>query len=102
VVYGYCSSAKAQVKVISQKSAGLLEIICIEGGLVSQVEAEEMGSIIRQAKKDARLSDIKCRFKLTEMSYYDFLDQFDCGMVHPPHSPPACRSICFTKGPCAR
>lgn len=81
--YGYCTAAKAQVKLFSQETFGLLEIICVEGGMITQVEAEEMGNIIRQAKKDARLSGVKCRFKLTEMPYYDFLEQFDSGVVRP-------------------
>ena len=51
--YGYQSSAKALIKVEMQGFGGVLVVLCIEGGLITQVEAEEMQRIANEAKQDA-------------------------------------------------
>jgi hypothetical protein len=38
--YGYTTAAKAQIKLESQNFAGLLEVICIEGGPITKLEAQ--------------------------------------------------------------
>ena len=61
----------------AQNFDGLLRIICINGGDITKVEAEEMPRILEDAKNDAAMSGIKCRYKLEEMTYLDFLLEFD-------------------------
>ncbi len=63
--------------VESQGFSGLLEIICIQGGTITQVEAEEMAKIVKAALADAAKSGVQCRVQLTQMSYFDFLQRFD-------------------------
>ena len=46
-----CDAFCGALKPFSQETVGLLEIICIEGGMVTQVEAKEMGSIIRRQRQ---------------------------------------------------
>ena len=60
---------------------GLLELICIHGGPITTVEAQEMPRILADAAHDASLggAEIRCEFKITEMSYCDFLRQFESG-----------------------
>ena len=60
----------------SQGFAGVIEVICIEGGPITRVEAEEMGQIVEDAKKDAQKSNIHLRVKITTLPYCDFLHQY--------------------------
>ena len=74
---GYKSSAKAIVKVECQGFHGLLEVVCIEGGPITQIEADEMAHILADAEADARMSGVECRTKLTRLSYFDFLARYE-------------------------
>eukprot|EP01045_Picozoa_sp_COSAG04_P008324 COSAG04_NODE_458_length_14025_cov_349.233735_2_plen_799_part_00 len=76
-LYGYSTAAKALIKIESQGFGGVLEILCLEGGLITQVEAEEMQRIVNDAKKDAAKSHVKVRIQLRTMSYFDFVQEFD-------------------------
>ena len=61
----------------SQGFEGLLEIVCIEGGFISKLEAQEMSRIVDETKADLAKSGLKCRIKLSQMEYYDFLQAYD-------------------------
>ena len=76
-MYGFKTAAKAIIKTESQGFSGLLQIICINGGIITTVEAEEMQKIVNNAKKDAAKSHVKVRIQLSTMSYYDFLQEYD-------------------------
>eukprot|EP01045_Picozoa_sp_COSAG04_P031889 COSAG04_NODE_6066_length_1419_cov_1.087121_2_plen_317_part_01 len=88
-MYGFKTAAKAIIKTESQGFCGLLEVLCINGGPITQVEAEEMQKIVNNAKKDAAKSHVKVRIQLTTMSYYDFLREYDTPARSPrsPRSP---------------
>jgi hypothetical protein len=75
--YGYRTSAKRVLQTESQGFDGQIEVICIEGGPITRVEAQEMAQIVEEAKADARMSGIKCRIKVIQLSYYDFLREYD-------------------------
>ena len=75
--YGYKTSAKRVLSTESQGFAGQIEVICIEGGPITKVEADEMNSIVADAKKDATMSSIRLRIKIVTVSYYDFLQDYD-------------------------
>ena len=36
-----------------------------------------MGTIVEEAKADARMSGIKCRIKIIQLSYYDSLREYN-------------------------
>jgi hypothetical protein len=74
---GYKSSAKAIVKVECQGFHGLLEVVCIEGGPITRIEADEMARILADAEADARMSGVQCWTKLTRLSYFDFLARYE-------------------------
>ena len=76
-LYGYSTAAKALIKIESQGFGGVLEILCLEGGLITQVEAEEMQRIVHDAKEDAAKSEIKVRIELRTMDYCNFLEEYD-------------------------
>ena len=50
--YGYQTSAKQAVKLESQGFDGELDVICIKGGFITQLEAAEMEGIMSEAKED--------------------------------------------------
>lgn len=70
---GYQSAAKAQVKLECQNFDGTLLVVCIRGGVITQVEHEEMERIMDEARSDAKLNQIECDIQLVKMSYADFL-----------------------------
>jgi hypothetical protein len=72
----YTGRAKGVMFTESQHFDGLLEILCIRGGFVTQVEAQEMEQIMREAESDAARSGVRCRFKLTTLSYFEFLAEY--------------------------
>eukprot|EP01043_Picozoa_sp_COSAG02_P062312 COSAG02_NODE_8565_length_2522_cov_2.349979_2_plen_608_part_00 len=79
--YGYKTSAKRILQVESQGFQGQIVVICIEGGPITKVEAEEMGQIVEDAKADARMSGIKPRIKIVQLSYHDFLREYDAAAL---------------------
>ena len=79
--YGYKTSAKRILQTESQGFDGQTEVICIDGGPITRVEAEEMGRIVEEAKTDAKMNGVKCRIKITQLSYYDFLREYDTDTI---------------------
>eukprot|EP01045_Picozoa_sp_COSAG04_P018856 COSAG04_NODE_1779_length_5595_cov_1.888464_4_plen_1114_part_00 len=82
-MYGFKTAAKAIIRTESQGFDGLMEVLCINGGPVTQVEAEEMAGIIADAKADAAKSGVQVRIQLRQMSFFDFLAEFDGPPVQP-------------------
>ena len=74
---GYQSSVKAIVKTESQGFGGTLNVTCIEGGPITQLEAAEMPRIMNEAKGDCSMSGIAVRYQITKMSYCDFLAKYE-------------------------
>ena len=75
--YGYKTAAKAQIKIETQGFDGVLVVLCLEGGVVTQVEAEEMAAIVNDARRDAAKSQLKLRIQLVTMSYSDFVKEYE-------------------------
>ena len=75
--YGYQTSVKQAVKLEAQGFDGELGIICIKGGFITQLEAAEMGRIMTEATADCLKSGIDVRYKITEVSFYDFLSEYE-------------------------
>jgi serine/threonine protein kinase len=74
---GYQSSVKAIVKVESQGFDGTLNVTCIEGGSITQLEAAEMARIMEEAKRDCSMSGVTVRYQITKMPYCDFLAKYE-------------------------
>ena len=53
-----------------------LEVVCINGGPITQVEQEEMATILADAKADAAKSDVPMSTSMATMSYCQFLASF--------------------------
>ena len=75
--YGYTTSVKGAAKLEAQGYDGVLEIICIRGGVITQLEAAEMEQIMTEATSDCAKSGIAVRFQITEVAYFDLLSEFD-------------------------
>eukprot|EP01048_Picozoa_sp_COSAG05_P006994 COSAG05_NODE_477_length_9434_cov_1.772319_8_plen_384_part_00 len=73
---GYKAAAKAQMRLESQAFDGTLEVLCIYGGLVTQVEQEEMLTIIEEAKADAKMSGVECHVVRKDMSFHAFVCEY--------------------------
>jgi hypothetical protein len=71
--YGYQTSVKQAVKLESQNYHGVLEVICIQGGPITKLEAAEMERIMAQAKSDCAKSGITVQYTVHKKSYYEFL-----------------------------
>ena len=74
---GYRTAAKAQMNLECQNFGGTLDIVCIKGGPITDVEHEEMEQIIQEAKRDASVNGIKINIKLKKLSYLEFLREYD-------------------------
>ena len=86
--YGYQTSVKQGIKLEAQNFDGLLDIICLKGGPITQLEAEQMDRILREAASDCAKSGIHvaaqsddakkdggCEYVVSKLSYHDFLKQ---------------------------
>jgi hypothetical protein len=89
--YGYQTSVKQAVKLESQSFDGELEIICIRGGPITALEAAEMPRIMAEAQSDCARSSVTVKYTITEMSYYDFLLEFDPVATEPEQLKPPAR-----------
>ena len=74
--YGYQTSVKQAVKLECQGFDGILDITCIKGGPITQLEAAEMPQIMADAQRDCEKSGIAVRYTITELSYSDFLRDY--------------------------
>ena len=74
---GYRTAAKAQMNLECQTFSGTLEVICIKGGSITDVEHEEMDLIIEEARHDAAKNYIQTNIQLTKISYVEFLREYD-------------------------
>eukprot|EP01045_Picozoa_sp_COSAG04_P017588 COSAG04_NODE_1565_length_6321_cov_5.077306_9_plen_546_part_00 len=83
-MFGYKKAAEATIKFASQEFEGVLAIVCINGGLITQVEGEEMQKIVNKTKQNASKFRIKCRIELRIMEYCDFLQEYDVPAQHGP------------------
>lgn len=86
--YGYQTGVKNFVKAEAQDFNGVLDITCIQGGPITQLEADEMDRIMREAASDCAKSGIHlaaqsdgakkeacCEYVVSKLSYRDFLRQ---------------------------
>ena len=75
--YGYATAVKRCILLEVQGFKGRLELICIKGGPITQVEAQEMGTLLADAQKDAELSSIivECEIDIRAMSFHDFIQE---------------------------
>ena len=74
--YGYQTSVKQAVKLECQGFNGELDVICVQGGFITQLEAAEMGRIMSEATSDCLKSGITVKYKISEVSYYEFLSTY--------------------------
>ena len=74
--YGYQTSVKQAVKLECQGFDGELDVICVKGGFITQLEAAEMGRIMSEATNDCLKSGITVKYKISEVSYYEFLSTY--------------------------
>jgi hypothetical protein len=73
---GYKAAAKAQMKLACQAFDGTVEIICLKGGVVTDVEQEEMDTIISDGKADAKISGVECQIERKDMSFHTFVQEY--------------------------
>ena len=73
----HVTGVKAIVKIESQGFGGTLNVTCIKGGPITQLEAAEMARIMEEAKSDCLMSGIAVRYQITKMSYCDFLAKYE-------------------------
>ena len=82
--YGYQTSVKQAVKLECQGFDGVLDVTCIKGGFITQLEAAEMGRIMCEAQADCLKSGISVKHTITELSYCEFLAEYEpvCAPKH--------------------
>ena len=70
--YGYATAMKRCIAIESQNFDGLLELICIHGGPITTVEAQEMPRILADAAHDASMAQPITNDKERERSIFVF------------------------------
>eukprot|EP01043_Picozoa_sp_COSAG02_P048618 COSAG02_NODE_4793_length_4973_cov_2.768158_2_plen_241_part_00 len=78
--YGYSMSVKQAIKLECQGFDGTLDIVCITGGPITQLERAEMDTILTEARSDCGKFGIEVKYVITEMQYGEFLAQYDLPM----------------------
>eukprot|EP01043_Picozoa_sp_COSAG02_P017229 COSAG02_NODE_777_length_17301_cov_8.632310_6_plen_1031_part_00 len=83
----YKNSTKKAIQLMIQGFDGVLVIVCIQGGLITQVEAKQMPSIVAEAEADFEKFEVgrKVISRQLHLSYFDFLNQYDCHTADKPH-----------------
>ena len=71
------SSKKFLASQAQEHPGATLEVGCIDGGPITQVEQEEMLRILSEAKADAAKSGVKMNTRLTTMNYCEFLSRYE-------------------------
>eukprot|EP01048_Picozoa_sp_COSAG05_P012121 COSAG05_NODE_1192_length_5572_cov_3.202266_3_plen_947_part_00 len=74
---GYKAAVKAQLKLECQNFDGTVVVVCLHGGTITKVEHEAMDEIVKDAEKDAKLSEIQCDIQLEKISFFAFLQKYD-------------------------
>ena len=76
-----CSNVSGTgIDMLSQSASskgGTLVLLCINGGMISSVDAGEMQNIVKDAQKLGAESGIAVRVQLRAMNYCDFLAEYD-------------------------
>jgi hypothetical protein len=75
--YGYQTSVKQAVKLESQGFDGVLDVTCLRGGAITQLEAAEMVRIMHEAESDCAKSGISVKYEISYVSYHDFLLEYE-------------------------
>jgi hypothetical protein len=73
---GYKVGVKQTVKTSCQAFGGIVEMICLHGGLVTQVEQEEMATIISEGTNDAGMFGLQCQIVRKDMSFHAFVQEY--------------------------
>jgi hypothetical protein len=93
-LYGFQTAAKKVMAVECQSFDGIVVVVCIFGGPITRVEHELMGLIIEEAKRDAAQSQIDCHIERSDLSYAQFVREYDEGWLW--------RCVCCWLPRCAR
>jgi len=81
--YGYQTSVKQAAKLESQGFCGVLDVTCIRGGPITQLEAAEMERIMKEATSDCAKSGITLQYEISYVSYREFLLEYEpCCLQH--------------------
>ena len=75
--YGYQTSVKQAAKLESQGFRGVLDVTCIRGGPITQLEAAEMSRIMKEATSDCAKSGISLNYEISYVSYREFLLEYE-------------------------
>ena len=54
----------------------LAPLVCLQGGMITQIEQEEMPRLLSEAKSDAEKSGVKLLYSSRNMSYCEFLEDY--------------------------
>ena len=75
--HSYCIASAGKMSMECQGFAGTVEVICIEGGLITMMEHQEMDKIVEDAKDDLAKNGVnECRIEIHKLTYFDFHNRF--------------------------
>jgi hypothetical protein len=72
---GYCERIKAEVLVLAQFGQKVV-LVCIEGGMISQLEATTMRRLRAEIEADLSKKGISCNVAVEEISFHNFKQRF--------------------------
>ena len=67
--FGFRVRTKALAMVECQGLDGVLEVVCINGGLISQTEQLEVPKIIKEVRSDAPHGGVRCAINIRNLSF---------------------------------
>lgn len=70
----YSGAVKKSLCVLAQQVDGVIEVMCIDGGPITQVERATMPTLLYEAEQDSQKSGVVLQTNMRCMSYRDFHD----------------------------
>ena len=66
-----------------------MEVVCIEGGPISQLEARSMSKLTTDVQNDLATKGLQAQLDVKTISFAEFKQRFNAGEVHVTDAAPA-------------
>ena len=76
---GYCERVKGQLLLMAQLPFTRVEVVCIEGGPISQLEARSMDKLTTDVQNDLATKGLQAQLDVSTISFAEFKQRFNAG-----------------------
>jgi hypothetical protein len=76
---GYCERVKGQLALMAQLPFTRVEVVCIEGGLISKLVRRKMTRLTRDVELDLEARGVKAQLSMNMITFDAFKEQYNAG-----------------------